>query len=101
RRGAGQVPAERRAWPREPGRRRLTPGVGAGGAGPDGPARRAGRSHSMIAAIRPERFPWFDYTRYTFSLRLDLGGRLAVLSGHTASEYDAQPRPSEGQGSPG
>jgi len=44
----------------------------------------------MIAAIRPERFPWFDYTRYTFSLGLDLGGGLAVLSGHTASEYDAE-----------
>jgi len=44
----------------------------------------------MITAIRPERFPWFDYSRYTFSLGLDLGGGLAVLSGHTASEYDAE-----------
>lgn len=44
----------------------------------------------MITAIRPERFPWFDYRRYTFSLGLDLGGGLAVLSGHTASEYDAE-----------
>jgi enamine deaminase RidA (YjgF/YER057c/UK114 family) len=42
----------------------------------------------MIAAIRPERFPWFDYSRYTFSLGLDLGGA-ALLSGHSASEYDA------------
>ena len=44
----------------------------------------------MISAIRPARFPWFDYTRYTFSLGLDLGGGVAVLSGHTASEYDAR-----------
>jgi enamine deaminase RidA (YjgF/YER057c/UK114 family) len=43
----------------------------------------------MITAIRPARFPWFDYARYTFSLGLDLGG-VAVLSGHTASEYDAE-----------
>src|SRR5262249_3648657 len=93
RRGAGQVPAERRAWPREPGRRRLTPGVGAGGAGPDGAARRAGRGHSVIAAIRPERFPWFDYTRYTFSLGLDLRRGLAGLSGHTASEDDGRQGP--------
>jgi enamine deaminase RidA (YjgF/YER057c/UK114 family) len=42
----------------------------------------------VIAAIRPERFPWFDYSRYTFSLGLDLGGA-ALLSGHSASEYDA------------
>ena len=42
----------------------------------------------MISAIRPERFPWFDYSRYTFSLGLDLGGA-ALLSGHSASEYDA------------
>lgn len=41
----------------------------------------------MIAAIRPERFPWFDYSRYTFSLGLDIGGA-ALLSGHSASEYD-------------
>lgn len=42
----------------------------------------------MTAAIRPARFPWFDYSRYTFSLGLDLGGGVAMLSGHTASEYD-------------
>jgi enamine deaminase RidA (YjgF/YER057c/UK114 family) len=42
----------------------------------------------VIAAIRPERFPWFDYSRYTFSLGLDLGDA-ALLSGHSASEYDA------------
>lgn len=45
----------------------------------------------MIAAIRPERFPWFDYSRYTFSLGLDIGGA-ALLSGHSASEYDAAAR---------
>jgi len=46
----------------------------------------------VIAAIRPQIFPWFDYSRYTFSLGLDIGGRVAVLSGHTASEYDAEER---------
>ena len=46
----------------------------------------------MISAIRPEVFPWFDYSRYTFSLGLDIGGGVAVLSGHTASEYDAGER---------
>ena len=46
----------------------------------------------MTAAIRPGRFPWFDYSRYTFSLGLDLGGGVAMLSGHTASEYDPEDR---------
>lgn len=42
----------------------------------------------MIAtAIRPAAFPWFDYSRYSFSLGLKAGDR-AYLSGHTASEYD-------------
>ena len=40
------------------------------------------------AAIRPNAFPWFDYSRYTFSLGLDRGGE-AFLSGHSASTYDA------------
>lgn len=44
-----------------------------------------------LEAIRPTRFPWFDYTRYTFSLGLRRG-KSAWLSGHSASEYD----PSEG-----
>lgn len=44
----------------------------------------------MTAAIRPTRFPWYDYSRYTFSLGLDLGGGVALLSGHTASEYDPE-----------
>ena len=40
------------------------------------------------AAIRPDSFPWFDYTRYSFSLGLSLGPDRATLSGHSASEYD-------------
>jgi enamine deaminase RidA (YjgF/YER057c/UK114 family) len=40
-----------------------------------------------VTAIKPARFPWFDYSRYSFSLglRTQTG---AYLSGHTASEYD-------------
>lgn len=38
-------------------------------------------------AITPDDFPWFDYSRYSFSLGLDLGHG-AHLSGHSASEYD-------------
>jgi enamine deaminase RidA (YjgF/YER057c/UK114 family) len=41
-----------------------------------------------MVAIRPTEFPWFDYSRYTFSLGLDLGSQ-AFLSGHSASQYDA------------
>jgi len=44
-----------------------------------------------IEAIRPGHFPWFDYSRYTFSLGLQRGEH-AWLSGHSASEYE----PSEG-----
>jgi enamine deaminase RidA (YjgF/YER057c/UK114 family) len=40
-----------------------------------------------IEAIRPSHFPWFDYSRYTFSLGLR-SGECAWLSGHSASEYD-------------
>lgn len=39
------------------------------------------------AAIVPEDFPWFDFSRYSFSLGLSLNGE-AILSGHSASEYD-------------
>jgi len=39
-------------------------------------------------AIKPADFPWFDYSRYTFSLGLSDGERV-YLSGHSASEYDA------------
>jgi enamine deaminase RidA (YjgF/YER057c/UK114 family) len=38
-------------------------------------------------AIRPKHFPWFDYSRYSFSLGVSAGDRV-YLSGHTASEYD-------------
>ncbi|MEO8546359.1 MAG: RidA family protein, partial [Burkholderiaceae bacterium] len=44
-----------------------------------------------ITAITPRHFPWFDYQRYSFSLGLKTD-RGAYLSGHTASEYDAQIR---------
>jgi enamine deaminase RidA (YjgF/YER057c/UK114 family) len=40
-----------------------------------------------LTAIKPARFPWFDYTRYSFSLGLRSGAG-TYLSGHTASEYD-------------
>lgn len=40
-----------------------------------------------ISAITPSRFPWFDYSRYSFSLGLKTN-RGAYLSGHTASEFD-------------
>jgi len=39
------------------------------------------------SALRPHHFPWYDYSRYTFSLGLNVGNR-ALLSGHSASEYD-------------
>ena len=41
--------------------------------------------------IKPDDFPWFDYSRYTFSLGLEVGPS-AYLSGHSASEYDAEER---------
>ena len=43
------------------------------------------------SAIKPRRFPWYDYERYTFSLGLSVGER-TFLSGHSASEYDAGAR---------
>jgi enamine deaminase RidA (YjgF/YER057c/UK114 family) len=42
-----------------------------------------------LEAIRPSRFPWFDYSRYTFSLGLRRGDS-TWLSGHSASEYDPE-----------
>ena len=42
----------------------------------------------MPTAITPAEFPWFDYSNFSFSLGLDLDGRVAQLSGHSASEYD-------------
>ena len=40
-----------------------------------------------FTAIKPASFPWFDYSRYSFSLGLKTGTG-AYLSGHTASEHD-------------
>jgi enamine deaminase RidA (YjgF/YER057c/UK114 family) len=40
-----------------------------------------------VSAIKPAHFPWFDYSRYSFSLGLKTAGSV-YLSGHTASEYD-------------
>jgi enamine deaminase RidA (YjgF/YER057c/UK114 family) len=40
-----------------------------------------------FTAIKPAHFPWFDYSRYSFSLGLRTTDG-AYLSGHTASEYD-------------
>jgi enamine deaminase RidA (YjgF/YER057c/UK114 family) len=51
------------------------------------PSPNSGTRNDVTIAIRPTRFPWFDYSRYTFSLGLDLGSD-AYLSGHSASEYD-------------
>ena len=45
----------------------------------------------MAMAIKPTRFPWFDYSRYSFSLGIQSGAAV-YLSGHTASEYDAETR---------
>jgi enamine deaminase RidA (YjgF/YER057c/UK114 family) len=45
-----------------------------------------------LVAITPERFPWYAYRGYTFSLGLRLGGR-SWLSGHTGSAHD----PAEGR----
>ncbi len=42
-------------------------------------------------ALKPDRFPWFDYSRYSFSLGLAAGGSL-YLSGHSASEHDREKR---------
>ncbi len=40
-----------------------------------------------FTAIKPASFPWFDYSRYSFSLGLKTGTG-TYLSGHTASEHD-------------
>jgi len=42
----------------------------------------------LPTAITPAEFRWFDYSNFSFSLGLDLDGRIAQLSGHSASEYD-------------
>lgn len=43
----------------------------------------------MSVAIKPARFPWFEYARYSFSLGLQ-SAKGVYLSGHTASAYDAE-----------
>ena len=40
-----------------------------------------------VTAIKPAHFPWFDYSRYSFSLGLKTATGV-YLSGHTASAYD-------------
>ena len=40
-----------------------------------------------LQAITPSSFPWYDYSRYSFSLGLKTQSG-AYLSGHTASEFD-------------
>ena len=42
-------------------------------------------------ALKPQHFPWFDYSRYSFSLGLVAGNR-TFLSGHTASQFDPESR---------
>ena len=37
--------------------------------------------------LKPKHFPWFDYTRYSFSMGLQ-GASGTYLSGNTASEFD-------------
>lgn len=39
-------------------------------------------------AVKPASFPWYDYSRYSFSLGLK-AGTTVYLSGHTASEHHA------------
>ena len=41
-----------------------------------------------FTVLKPTRFPWFDYSRYSFSLGLKSASG-TYLSGHTGSEYDA------------
>ena len=42
-------------------------------------------------ALKPQHFPWFNYSRYSFSLGLVAGNR-TFLSGHTASQFDPESR---------
>ncbi len=41
--------------------------------------------------LQPAHFPWYDYSRYSFSLGVAAGGR-CFLSGQTASAYDPERR---------
>ncbi|HZO82112.1 MAG TPA: RidA family protein [Candidatus Binataceae bacterium] len=49
------------------------------------------------SALKPPHFPWYDYSRYTFSLGLNVGRR-TLLSGHSASEHDPATRAMEVRG---
>jgi enamine deaminase RidA (YjgF/YER057c/UK114 family) len=40
-----------------------------------------------LTPLKPARFPWFDYSRYSFSLGLKSASG-TYLSGHTASQFD-------------
>ena len=44
-----------------------------------------------FTVLKPQRFPWFDYSRYSFSLGLQSPSG-TWLSGHTGSEYDPAAR---------
>ncbi|WP_210286458.1 RidA family protein [Bradyrhizobium sp. IAR9] len=44
-----------------------------------------------ITPIHPDRFPWYDYKRYSFSLGLKTSAG-TYLSGHTASEFEPATR---------
>jgi len=48
------------------------------------------KQRHMVRAIVPRHYPWLDFARSTFSLGVTLGGGAAILSGHTASEYDPE-----------
>ncbi|HXU43454.1 MAG TPA: Rid family hydrolase [Burkholderiales bacterium] len=41
-----------------------------------------------FTALKPASFPWYDYSRYSFSLGLKSASG-TYLSGHTGSQYDA------------
>ncbi|PKB73339.1 MAG: hypothetical protein BZY75_02390 [SAR202 cluster bacterium Io17-Chloro-G7] len=43
-----------------------------------------------IVEVDPDKFPWLDLRRYTFSLAAENSG-IVYLSGQTASEYDPDP----------
>jgi enamine deaminase RidA (YjgF/YER057c/UK114 family) len=66
--------------------------VRAAGQEPAAIAAAVGHEFAMErSALKPHYFPWYDYSRYTFSLGLGVGER-TLLSGHSASEYDAGAR---------
>jgi enamine deaminase RidA (YjgF/YER057c/UK114 family) len=52
------------------------------------PRRKKERQMTGKRAIHPDPFPFFDYSRYTFSMGLEKRG-LVWISGQTAATYDA------------